>query len=133
MSPPPSSSSSWRVSSSARKASTARLRGKRVGLLAHPREQLGVDVAAGDDQDEGIPEIVELGEGGQRGAGGSFSTDPRVRVGAHCVGDLALGDLEHPAGELAEHLDGERYGDADGEAVGEGRAAVAVYGLARLP
>jgi hypothetical protein len=45
---------------------------KRVGLFAHPREELLVDIATGHDQDQGVADVIQVRNGGERGPRSTF-------------------------------------------------------------
>ncbi len=95
--------------------------------------ELIVDVPAGDDEDDGAIDVLELGKAGERGAGRALGTDPGLGVSADGTGHVSLADEQHAARDLAEDIDGERDRHPDGEAVGKRGAPVALDDAAGLP
>src|SRR5215210_7659595 len=128
-----SSSSNSRGWSSPRTGSTGRSLREGIRMVARPREELVVDVATGDDEDDGARDVVELPQGRQRGGGCALDPDSGVGIVADGERELSLGDQEHAARGLAQDLDGERNGAPDGKAVRERRAAVGLDGTAGVP
>src|SRR5215210_569290 len=106
-----SSSSNSRGWSSPRTGSTGRSLREGIRMVARPREELVVDVATGDDEDDGARDVVELPQGRQRGGGCALDPDSGVGI----------------------VVDGERNGAPDGKAIRERRAAVGLDGTAGVP